>query len=723
MSKKTNDITPKSGKKLNFFFRHIDLTIIVITACLLAFTNISLYLFSKSQVEKSAKAIALGKIEHIDSHISDLMERIKITTNLTLDMVEDNIDHPESMLDITRNVVENDTCVMGCAIVFRPDFYPKYGKYFEPYTFHKFPENPDSLESIIINDHDYTSNEIYIKSIDTDSALWSDPYFGKTSGLNIISYSQPFHDKEGKFAGFILADVRIEWINGIMKNALPYPSAFSIIAEPISKKLFISSAESDEQLLTDKIINNLKPNMSGSFTIESASSSSRMVVYAPISSTNWSMAISIANRDLLGDLRTTTVILVLLNALILLLLGLILNRGVKSARRRRLDREHAQIIRNELKIANKIQTHLLPKEFPVRDDVDIYGLVTPAKEVGGDLFDYRIRDEKLFFCVGDVSGKGTPASLLMSVTISYFRAIISRESRPAKIMEWINSMAVRGNEEYMFVTLFIGVLDLPTGRLRYCNAGHDAPLIIDENVVTLDVEANLPVGVLENFKYVEQQTTIPSSATILLYTDGVTEAVNATNNLYGIDLLKRICSNASTPKELVDNIGNDIRQFANGTEQSDDITMLAIHFILNDDVDGEELHAELDADINQITRLETLCNDIRDRFGIDQQIATHLNVALEEAVSNIIIYGFKNKPDTSGHISVSARKAANKITIKIDDNAPAFDPTSHETPDTTLDADDRPIGGLGIYLVRQIMDTVNYECTDGHNILTITKTI
>ncbi len=719
MSKKTKNIVPEDGKKLNFFLRHLDLTIIIITACLLAFTNISLYFFSKSQVKKSAKDIALCKIDHIDSHISDLMARIKTTAGFALEMVVDNFDFPEEMLDITRKVVANDSCITGCAIAFRPDFYPKYGKFFEPYTYRKWPENPDSLVSIV-EYHDYTINSNYKKSVEAGE-MWSDPYYGKASGLNIFSYSQTFNDDKGQYAGCIVTDVRLEWLNDIMEDALPYPSAFCIIADPSTKKVFISSAKGDDRQLTDRIIRDIKPGESGSFSIESAFSPNRLVVYAPITPTNWSMAISITNHDLLSNLHSTTWTLVLLNALILVLVGLILNRGVKSARRSRLAREKSNIIRNELRIANKIQTHLLPKDFPARDDVDIYGIVYPAKEVGGDLFDYRIRDEKLFFCVGDVSGKGTPASLLMSVTISYFRAIISRESRPAKIMEWINSMAVRGNEEYMFVTLFIGVLDLPTGRLRYCNAGHDAPLIIDEKVVTLDVEPNLPIGVLENFKYSEQQTAIPSSTTILLYTDGVTEAVNANNNLYGIDRLKRICSNTSAPKELVSKIKNDIELFANKTEQSDDITMLAIRFTLNDDTDSEEISVEMTSDINQITRLEGLCNSLRDKFSIEQQLATRLNVALEEAVSNVILYGFNDNDNPKNRLLVSARKSSSKIIIKIVDNARAFDPTAKDDPDTTLDADERPIGGLGIYLIRQIMDTVNYERIDNQNILTITK--
>ena len=161
--------------------------------------------------------------------------------------------------------------------------------------------------------------------------------------------------------------------------------------------------------------------------------------------------------------------------------------------------------------------------------------------------------------------------------------------------------------------------------------------------------------------------------------------------------------------------------FANKTEQSDDITMLAIRFTLNDDTDSEEISVEMTSDINQITRLEGLCNSLRDKFSIEQQLATRLNVALEEAVSNVILYGFNNNDNPKNRLSVSARKSSGKIIIKIVDNARAFDPTAKDDPDTTLDADERPIGGLGIYLIRQIMDTVNYERIDNQNILTITK--
>ncbi|MBQ7212438.1 MAG: SpoIIE family protein phosphatase [Muribaculaceae bacterium] len=720
MSRKSS-IATDDGKKPNFFFRHLDLTIIIVTAALLATTNISLYLFSKKQVKDSARAIALSKIEQIDSHISDVMERVETTTGVAMEMVVDNLEYPEEMLNITRKVVANDTCIMGCSIVFRPDYFLQYGKFFEPYSYRKNPEINDSILSVVINDHDYTTNANYQKNFKTGKSLWSDPYYGKESGRNIFSYSKPFYDEAGNFVGCIVTDVLLEWLNDIMEKALPYPSAFSVIADARTKKLFLSSAKGDEQKLTNRILKDVLPDSTGSFAIESSFSPNRLVVYAPISSTKWSMAISITNHDLLGNLRSTTWTLVILNALILILLGLIFNRVVKTARRRRLERENARIIQNELQIANKIQAQLLPKEFLLRDDINIAGIVTPAKEVAGDLIDYMIRDEKLFFCVGDVSGKGTPAALLMAVTISYFRAFSSRESSPSKIMEAINSIATKGNEENMFVTLFIGVLDLPTGRLRYCNAGHNAPLLIYEGCKEIDVESNLPVGVLGDFKFAEQQVVLPSSATLLLYTDGVTEAVNSNNELYGIERLIAACDSTLLPKELIFKIGDDLNAFEGGSKQADDITILALRYTRNDDGDSEEIRVEMTSDINQITRLEGLCNSLRDKFSIEQQLATRLNVALEEAVSNVILYGFNNNDNPKNRLSVSARKSSGKIIIKIVDNARAFDPTATAAPDTTLDADERPIGGLGIYLIRQIMDTVNYERIDNQNILTITK--
>ena len=194
-------------------------------------------------------------------------------------------------------------------------------------------------------------------------------------------------------------------------------------------------------------------------------------------------------------------------------------------------------LEGELHTARHIQMSMLPKTFPPfpeRDDLDIYGLLAPAKEVGGDLYDFYIRDEKLFFCIGDVSGKGVPASLVMAVTRSLFRSTSSHENRPSRIINIINDAIARDNESNMFVTFFLGILDLPTGRLRYCNAGHNAPISIKQDKVGfLQVIPNIPIGVLTDFQFEEQETWLPHGAAIFLFTDGLNEAENNNHEQFG----------------------------------------------------------------------------------------------------------------------------------------------------------------------------------------------
>ncbi len=183
--------------------------------------------------------------------------------------------------------------------------------------------------------------------------------------------------------------------------------------------------------------------------------------------------------------------------------------------------------------ASEIQMGMLPMKFPTkddRDDVHLYASLTPAKEVGGDLFDFYFRDEKLFFCIGDVSGKGVPASLFMAVTRSAFRTVSAHESMPDRIVTQMNKTIADMNPSDMFVTLFVGVLDLSTGRLHYCNAGHDAPLLVGAGVGELPCDSNIPVGFMPSWEYSLQEAHILTGTTILLFTDGLTEAMNASQS-------------------------------------------------------------------------------------------------------------------------------------------------------------------------------------------------
>jgi len=241
-------------------------------------------------------------------------------------------------------------------------------------------------------------------------------------------------------------------------------------------------------------------------------------------------------------------------------------------------------IESELKIAHDIQMSMLPKTFPPfpeRDDIDVFGTLTPAKGIGGDLFDFYIRDEKLFFCIGDVSGKGVPAALVMATTRSLFRNVSYHQSDPSKIVTALNLAQSDHNDTNMFVTLFVGVLQLKTGILYYCNAGHDAPLLLGRKVANLPCDANLPIGVMDDWSYSLQRLTIDPQTTIFLYTDGLNEAEDISHQQFGDERIHAIAEEAWSqqqhqPTPLIERMTQAVHQFVGGAEQSDDLTMLAV---------------------------------------------------------------------------------------------------------------------------------------------------
>ena len=230
---------------------------------------------------------------------------------------------------------------------------------------------------------------------------------------------------------------------------------------------------------------------------------------------------------------------------------------------------------------------MLPKASLDRSDLTARGSLTPAKEVGGDLFDYYIREEKLFFSIGDVCGKGVPAAMVMAVTHSILRMLSEQEEAPARIVTELNREACRNNASGTFVTLFLGVLDLSTGRLRYCNAGHDRPVLVGDSVEELPALANVPVGVFDDVTYQEQEAMVAPGSLLFLYTDGVTESMDAGRRQFGREqLLAALAASPRKPEALIRAVGADIRAFAGEAEQSDDLTMLAVHYHPNENTIG-----------------------------------------------------------------------------------------------------------------------------------------
>ena len=382
-------------------------------------------------------------------------------------------------------------------------------------------------------------------------------------------------------------------------------------------------------------------------------------------------------------------------------------------------------IESELRIASGIQMAMLPKTYPPypdREDIDIYGSLTPAKEIGGDIFDFYIRDEKLFFCIGDVSGKGVPASLVMAVTKTLFRSVSSHEASPERIVTSINETMSEKNDSNMFVTLFVGVLDLPSGRMRYCNAGHDAPVLMGMSVGHLPVDSNVPVGVMPHWKFTAQETKIDPQTVIFLYTDGLTEAENESHGQFGEKRMLETASNKlkeMSPKAIIEKMTEEVNAFVGNAEQSDDLTMLAIQYTKHQHDVKMQRSITLVNDVQEVGKLAEFVDGVCETIGLGMSEAMQLNLAMEEAVVNVMNYAYP--AGEKGDINIEAQ--ANDVELKfvISDNGIAFDPTSKESVDTSLDVDERPIGGLGIHLIRNLMDSINYERTDGKNVLTLLK--
>lgn len=238
---------------------------------------------------------------------------------------------------------------------------------------------------------------------------------------------------------------------------------------------------------------------------------------------------------------------------------------------------------NELAVARKIQMSMLPMTwpaFPERPDLDIFGSITPARAVGGDLFDLQIRDGKLFFCIGDVSGKGIPASLVMTVVSSLFRTLSKSEDSPSRIVSSLNSTLSSRNESLMFVTLFAGALDLETGELLYTNAGHNTPIIIrNGNPVMLEADSNIPIGIMGDWKYSLQKTELEPGTVLFLYTDGLTEATREGGELFGEErVLKHLYGHGNdlTSRDFITEMTQAVNAFVGDAEQSDDLTMMVV---------------------------------------------------------------------------------------------------------------------------------------------------
>ena len=383
-------------------------------------------------------------------------------------------------------------------------------------------------------------------------------------------------------------------------------------------------------------------------------------------------------------------------------------------------------IESELKIAHEIQMSMVPKTFPAfpeRSEFDIFATLVPAKEVGGDLYDFFfLDDDHLCFAVGDVSDKGVPASLFMAVTKTLFRATARTGSTPGEILARLNTEICRDNESCMFVTFFCGVLDVRTGQVDYSNGGHNLPYYLHHDGVSpLKNAGGGALGLVEQSPYASGRMVLAPGEALLLYTDGVTEAIDLSETLYSDQRLAQFLetNRGSAPRQIIGDLVSDVRHFAGAAPQSDDITVLALLYFGTTEKMREELETKLHNKLAELRRFNQTLMEFGQHHGLASTVVHDLNLALEEILTNIISYGYTDGQEHEIRVRLSVRPG--EVKAEVEDDGQSFNPLAAPEPHTAKALEERTIGGLGIHLVRTLMDGLDYKRQADRNILTIRK--
>lgn len=608
-------------KKILGFKTAFNLALFIMIVSGLVFTfgfGTCLYL-ARQEITQEANRKVERDIEYIHERIDNQLQRIEDAAfsvasrnfghtirkadgeaSVDIDLATFKRPTPEECYTIMEQFMEANPIVYGIALGFEPYIYPdvesKYG--FTPYTVRKEGFYSRTDVGQVLNCRD---TEWYKEAAETNKGSWSNPFRDFSSGRVIASYNLPVHGYGGRLVGVLALVIDTEAFGQMCKEVAPYPNAqvtvadrnFNFVCHPDTSYLLRNVLEVGEYQnfkADDSMKIKMQAGESGMYSINEGTSHEALFYFSPIKRAGWMITIECPKHEVFGSvekMKTTTTWIAIISILIMIVCFVWLFRNLQKVTIGKAT------IERDLTIASSIQMGMIPKlypAFPNRKDLDICGFIKPAKSVGGDLYDYFVREEKLYFCIGDVSGKGVPASLFMAVVLALFRNVSLHSSNPAEIVNALNTGLSEGNEMNMFCTLFVGVLDMKTGHLEYCNAGHNAPVIrrIQEggnnDVHFMKPQVNIAVGVFENFPYVSEETEIKPGEALFLYTDGVTESESIDKVLFGEENVlqalndARVQKHALTAQDFVFSVYESISKHAEGAEQSDDITMVVVEY-------------------------------------------------------------------------------------------------------------------------------------------------
>ena len=706
--------------------------LVFVAAVILEATSFIQNYFTQKQLQGEASMRAKSRLEIFQSKIMDVIDQAEAGVRNKIWIAQWCLDFPDSLPNVSLRVVEDNPVLVGSTIALVPG-YDRRRPLYSPYVYRAADDSLVSV-SLATEDYDYPSKEWFRKPFESRKEYWSEPYIDTGGGeMLMTTYSVPIFDLNGAVAAILTGDISLDWLTEMIGEAKVYPNSRTILLSRNGRFMvtpredLIMSKTVDEvvgQLADSTSFKALNAAMREGKTGEakvSISGEKNHVYYAPVERTGWSMCIIIPDSDIYGSIKKTYSLVILLQIFGLLILALILRSFVKNLLRNNELHEREKRMEGELMIASKIQMSMVPDSFlpfPERHDLDMAATIVPAKEVGGDLYDFFIKDEKLFFCIGDVSGKGVPASLVMAVTRTTFRTISAQEDSPEKIVAAMNNSLTDMNENEMFVTFFCGTLDMNTGHLRYCNAGHNPPIALTDRILVLPAVPNLPLGIVPGMKFVGQEMDLHYDDALFLYTDGLTEAENINQEQFGESRMEAALHGRKNAGDHLKDMEEKVKEFVGNAPQSDDLTMLFIHYIGS----GKEYHLTMSNDIHQISLLAGFIDRIAEENDLDPSLAMSLNLAIEEAATNAIMYAYPK--GTEGNIELGAvAEEGGRLVFTLADKGKPFDPTKIPEADISAPVEDRPIGGLGIHLVRNIMDSISYKRLEGKNVLTMIKNI
>ena len=618
--------------------------VVIVSAIIFTLTCTVFIRMAANKVREEASKHAHSELSNTIHQIDAVLNAVEIAVENTAWLVPYRLSSPDFMYSITERLLQNNEFICGAAIAFEPHYYTSEGRYFSPYSYRDESGEIRSKQLGNESYDYHYMDWYQIPKLLNESYWSEPYYDDGGGEMMMTTYSKPLYDEYGHMYAIITADLSLEWLTELVGGIQAFERSYnlmvsrnaSFIVHPdhnliLNETIYSSTYGDDDESL--KRMQDDMVNCRAGQVLRDMKGGKYFVFYSPVETTCWSVAIVCPRSELYLGVKKLRGFLIILGLFMLLLMMYLSYHGIrkvvapvedfsdvaKKIAHGEFEAELPEIrsqdelkdlhdsfeylqkslvqyidelkyttankerIESELRIAQAIQMGMLPKSFPAfpeRDDIALAAKIVPAKEVGGDLYDFFIENEKLYFMVGDVSGKGIPASLVMAVTCRLFRSVASYHDKPEDILTSLNDSLSDGNESNMFCTAFLGILDLKTCELAYCNAGHNAPLIIDKNgnVSAMEVIPNLPLGLFSGFPYQGQETKIDKGTKLYLFTDGVNEAENNEKEQFSDErLVSLLKANADiAPKEIVEITFAEVERHADGANQSDDITVMCI---------------------------------------------------------------------------------------------------------------------------------------------------